>query len=263
MKVDALREQVERDRREGLRPWLVIASAGTTDLGAIDPLDGIGDLCQKENLWFHIDGAYGAFFVMTEEGREKLKGIEKSDSLVMDPHKGLFLPYGLGVLLVRDRKYLHESFYYHANYMQDAVEVDGEVSPAEVSPELTTHFRALRMWLPLKLCGTEPFAAGLEEKLLLARYFHEELGKVPGFEVGPVPELSVVTYRYVPESGDPNRFNEALLKAVLEDGRVFLSSTIIDGKFTLRLAVLAFRTHLEMVDLTLQILKEKAAALSL
>ena len=262
MDLDALRQQVELDRKEGLRPWLVIASAGTTDLGAIDPLDGIGELCRKEKLWFHIDGAYGAFFVMTEEGREKLKGIEKSDSLVMDPHKGLFLPYGIGVLLMRDRKHLHESFYYHANYMQDAVEVDGEVSPAEVSPELTTHFRALRMWLPLKLCGTEPFAAGLEEKLLLARYFHEELGKVPGFEVGPVPELSVVTYRYVPKEGDVNRLNEALLQAVLEDGRVFLSSTIIDGKFTLRLAVLAFRTHLETVDLTLQILKEKAAALS-
>jgi glutamate/tyrosine decarboxylase-like PLP-dependent enzyme len=146
--------------------------------------------------------------------------------------------------------------------MQDAVEVDDEISPAEVSPELTTHFRALRMWLPLKLCGTDAFVAGLDEKLLLARYFHEQIGKIPRFEVGPTPELSVVTYRYVPETGDPNRFNEALLKAVVRDGRVFLSSTMLDGKFTLRLAVLAFRSHLETIDLALQVLKEKVAELS-
>lgn len=262
MNVDALRDQVQQDRREGLYPWLVIASAGTTDVGAIDPLDEIGDLCQENRIWFHIDGAYGAFFVLTEEGRAKLGGIEKSDSLVMDPHKGLFLPYGLGVLLVRDRDKLRDSFHYHANYMQDAVEVDDEISPAEVSPELTTHFRALRMWLPLKLCGTDAFVAGLDEKLLLARYFHEQIGKIPRFEVGPTPELSVVTYRYVPETGDPNRFNEALLKAVVRDGRVFLSSTMLDGKFTLRLAVLAFRSHLETIDLALQVLKEKVAELS-
>ena len=117
------------------------------------------------------------------------------------------------------------------------------------------------MWLPLKLFGVAPFRAAIEEKLLLARYFHAEIGRLPGFEAGKYPDLSIVTYRYVPKKGDANQFNERLVKEVHKDGRVFLSSTMIDGKFVLRLAVLSFRSHLRTIDLTLEILKEKAKLL--
>lgn len=254
----ALKEQIVKDKSAGLSPWLVIASAGTTDQGAIDPLDELSEIAISNRMWFHVDAAYGGFFILTKGGKELLKGIEKSDSVVMDPHKGMFLPYGLGVALVKDNKPIRAAHNYQANYMQDAKTSIDEFSPADLSPELTKHFRGLRMWLPLKIHGIKPFRACLEEKLLLARYFHAKIQEL-GFEVGPYPQLSVVTYRYIPEdrSIDPDQFNEKLVKAVQKDGRVFISSTLIDGKFTLRLAILSFRTHLSTVDLALQILREK------
>jgi glutamate/tyrosine decarboxylase-like PLP-dependent enzyme len=166
-----LEEQISTDRASGLNPFLVIASAGTTDVGAIDPLQEIGFIAKKYGLWYHVDAAYGGFFVLTKEGKRKLKGIELSDSVVIDPHKGLFLPYGLGVALVKNALDLRTSHKYQANYMQDAVSDTEELSPADLSPELTKHFRGMRLWLPLKLHGVKPFRACLEEKLLLAKYF--------------------------------------------------------------------------------------------
>jgi aromatic-L-amino-acid/L-tryptophan decarboxylase len=251
-----LERQIIVDKKQKLNPFLLIASAGTTDVGAIDPLQEIGRIAKRQGLWYHVDAAYGGFFILTKEGKKKLRGIEASDSVVIDPHKGLFLPYGLGVVLVKDRSKLLASHYYSANYMQDAKDASEEPSPAELSPELTKHFRGMRLWLPLKLLGIRPFRACLEEKLLLAKYFYKEIRKL-GFETGPEPELSVVTYRYVPKKGDANKFNKRLLEEVLRDGRVFISSTMLNGKFTLRFACLAFRTHLNTVDLLLQILKKK------
>jgi glutamate/tyrosine decarboxylase-like PLP-dependent enzyme len=255
-----LEKQVAQDREDGLNPFLVIASAGTTDVGAVDPLEQIAGIAERHGLWYHIDAAYGGFFALTAEGKQKLPGIERSDSLVMDPHKGLFLPYGLGVVLVKDRSRLRESHNYQANYMQDAVESRDEPSPADLSPELTKHFRGLRLWLPLKLHGTAPFRACLEEKLLLAKYFYAEIKKL-GFECEVEPELSVVVYRYTPKKGDANEFNKRLLDEVVADGRVFISSTTLNGKFTLRFACLAFRTHLKTVDTLLSVLKQKVEEL--
>ena len=257
IKPASLAEAIEKDKQDGLRPWLVIASAGTTDTGAIDPLDPIADLCDENELWFHVDGAYGAFFMLCEETRGKLKGIERSHSVVMDPHKGLFLPYGSGVVIVRDRRPMLQAHAYQANYMQDTLSFDEELSPADLSPELTKHFRGLRLWLPLKLHGLGPFRACLQEKLLLARYFRAQLATIPNMERGPEPELSVVTFRYLPSEGDPNSFNAALVEAVRTDGRVFLSSTLLDGKFIIRFAALSFRTHRSTVDLCLDILRKK------
>lgn len=255
-----LQKLISLDRQNKMNPFLVIASAGTTDTGAVDPLEEIGSVAKKNNLWYHVDAAYGGFFILTHEGKTKLKGIEQADSLVIDPHKGLFLPYGLGVILVKDVKHLQKSHYYRAQYLQDALEGADELSPADLSPELTKHFRGLRLWLPLKLIGVKPFRACLEEKLLLAKYFHAEVKKL-GFETGSEPELSVCTYRWIPKKGDANGFNKKLLEEVISDGRIFISSTMIDGKFTLRLACLAFRTHLKQINLLLNILKQKVKML--
>ncbi|HEY2865891.1 MAG TPA: aminotransferase class V-fold PLP-dependent enzyme [Pyrinomonadaceae bacterium] len=248
-----LERMINEDRAAGLNPFLVVASTGTTDVGSIDPLPEIGEIAKRHDLWYHIDAAYGGFFILTDEGREKLQGLELSDSLIIDPHKGLFLPYGLGVVLVKNVEDLKRSFRFDANYMQDAFVGPDELSPAELSPELTKHFRGLRLWLPLKLHGIAPFRACLEEKLLLAKYFHGEVQKL-GFVSGLEPELSVVVYRYEPKSGDADAFNKNILEAVVADGRVFISSTVLNGKYTLRFACLAFRTHLSTVDLLLEIL---------
>ena len=258
---DDLERQILKDKEAGLNPFLVVASAGTTDVGAIDPLAEIGEIAKRHDLWYHIDAAYGGFFILTDEGREKFKGIETSDSLIIDPHKGLFLPYGLGVVLVKNVEDLKRSFSFDAHYMQDAFVGPDEVSPAEISPELTKHFRGLRLWLPLKLLGVAPFRACLEEKLLLAKYFHQEVQKL-GFVSDLEPELSVVTYRYVPKSGDANEFNKKLLEAVVADGRVFISSTMLNGRYTLRFACLAFRTHLKIVDTLLEVLAQNMSELS-
>jgi len=259
----ALAETIRADREQGLRPWLVIAAAGTTDTGAVDPLAELGAVARREGCWFHVDAAYGGFFLLTDDGRRRLGGIELSDSTVLDPHKGLFLPYGSGIVLVRDGGALARAHDAHGQYMQDAVQEPGELSPAEVSPELTRHFRALRMWLPLVLLGTEPFRAALEEKLLLAQYFHREVGAL-GFEVGPTPDLTVVTFRWAPAGislAEANRLNSALVEGVRRDGRVFLSSTTLDGRFTIRLVALSFRTHRRTIELALTVLREQLAIL--
>ena len=255
MDVPVLQELILKDKAAGLRPWLIIASAGTTDAGAVDPIDVIAEVAKQEDLWLHVDAAYGGFFLLCAEGRLVLKGLDKAHSIVLDPHKGLFLPYGSGAVLVRDEEWLAQSQAYQADYMQDARVASGHYSPADLSLELTRPFRGLRFWLPLKLFGLAPFRAALAEKIWLARYFHEQLEKTPGWETGPYPELSVVTYRYVPEHGDADRFNRQLVAAVQADGKVFISSTLIDGKFFLRLAVLHFRTHLLHVDYLLGLLK--------
>jgi aromatic-L-amino-acid decarboxylase len=255
MDVNELRKRIQKDVAEGKKPFLLIGSAGTTDVGAVDPLNDLADIAEEFNLWFHVDGAYGGFFMLTEQGKEKMKGIERSDSLVIDPHKGLFLSYGLGVVLIKNVQAQQDAHYYQANYMQDALNETAELSPADLSPELSKHFRGLRLWMPLQLFGLAPFKAGLEEKLMLTQYFYQEIQKL-GFEVGPFPELSVMIYRYVPTEGDPNDFNAKLIQHVHQDGRVFLSSTTIDGVYWLRIAILAFRTHLKTVDLCLRVLKE-------
>jgi glutamate/tyrosine decarboxylase-like PLP-dependent enzyme len=261
MDAGALDRLVTADTRAGLRPWLVIASAGTTDAGAVDPLPAIADVADRCGLWCHVDGAYGAFFALCDDGRRVLAGMDRSDSIIMDPHKGLFLPYGSGAVLVKDEAALVAAHRYSAHYMQDAAELRDELSPADLSPELSKPFRGLRLWLPLKLCGLAPFRAALEEKMLLARYFHQKIQEIPGFEVGPAPELSVVVFRFVPETGDADAFNQRLVHEIHKDGRVFMSSSVIDGRFVLRLAVLSFRTHLDTIDLALEVLREKVTAL--
>jgi glutamate/tyrosine decarboxylase-like PLP-dependent enzyme len=263
MRPEALADAIAADRARGLKPWLVVASAGTTDTGAVDPLDAIATIARQERCWFHVDAAYGGFFLLTQYGRTLLRGIERSDSAVLDPHKGLFLPYGSGVLVVRDAQPLLASHDYSGNYMQDALRDPGEISPADVSPELSKHFRGLRMWLPLMLVGTGPFRAALEEKLLLARYFHGEIQRA-GYEAGPEPDLSIVTYRWAPPGASLERINamnQAIVDGARRDGRVFLSSTMLDGRFTLRLAALAVRTHRRTIDLAVRVLREQAEAL--
>ena len=255
MDVTALKEAIYDDRAAGLNPWLVVAAAGTTNTGSVDPLPEIGQMAADNGLWFHVDGAYGAFFILCPEGKEALSGMDRSDSLVMDPHKTLFLPYGTGAVLVKDGAQLYASQNYAADYMQDIPEDLSELSPTELSPELTKHFRGFRLWLPLKLFGLAPFRAALSEKILLARYFHKQISQVDGFVAGPVPDLSVVTYRYIPKRGDPDTFNRRLVEVIQDDGRIFISSTKVDGSFVLWFVISSFRTHLDDIDSALNVLK--------
>ncbi len=156
MRADALAEAVEADIAAGLRPWLVVATAGTTDTGAVDPLADVADVVDAHDLWLQVDAAYGGFFVLTEHGRRLLAGIERSRSVIMDPHKGLFLPYGSGALIVRDEAQLAEAHRYSATYLRDAREEGGVFSPSDLSVELSRPFRGPRLWLPAQ--GVRPRA---------------------------------------------------------------------------------------------------------
>jgi glutamate/tyrosine decarboxylase-like PLP-dependent enzyme len=248
MALPALEAALEQDRAAGVRPWLVVASAGTVDTGAVDPLEKIADLCRRYGAWFHVDGAYGGLFALCDEGREILKGIEQADSVALDPHKALFLPYGTGAVLVREGQLLADAFSASADYIRPLGESEVGPSPADLSPELTRHFRAMRLWLPLQIAGVAAFRAAQEEKLALARYLHARLQQLDNIDPGPAPQLSVVAFRYLPGHGDADDFNEKLLRHIQEEGRVMLSGTRVNGRATLRCAILSFRTHIEDVD---------------
>jgi len=250
----ALATQVAQDRNAGLRPFFVAATAGTTNTGALDPVPAIADLCEAEGLWLHVDGAYGGFFRGVPGGQDLLPGLERADSLVLDPHKSLFLPYGTGCLLVRERGLLQEAHSSSADYLQD---LDASAyNFAEMSPELTREARGLRVWAAIDFYGAAALRDALREKLELARWLHDELATLDGIEMVDNPQLSVVCFRFRPASGDMDTFNEALHNRINARQRVFLSSTRLDDRFTLRVCLLHFRTGGEQAALALTEISE-------
>ena len=261
MDPSALDAAIAQDVADGVRPWIVVASAGTIDTGSVDPLADIAKVCERHEVWLHVDGAYGGLFALCDEGKSKLAGIERADSVALDPHKTLFLPYGTGAVLVRDGQLLQSAFTATAAYIAPLGESEVGPSPADLSPELTRHFRALRLWLPLQMAGVAAFRAAQQEKLALARYFHARLPELPGFDPGPPPDLSVVAFRYQPDGADADAASEQLLQHLLKEGRVMLSGTRIDGSFHIRCAILSFRTHVEHVDEVIEALRRGAKAL--
>ena len=234
---------IEADLRAGFKPFFLVGNAGTTNTGAVDPMVELAEVARRRGLWYHIDAAYGGFFRLCDEGRRRLAGIELSDSIVLDPHKGLFVPYGSGSLLVKDGELLRKAHTMSAEYLQDVATPDGEISPADYSPELSRSYRGLRVWLPLKLYGVRAFRANLEEKLAVASWLYERFRSEPGCECLGKPDLSIVAYRFRPPRGDADDFNRRLLAVVNAGRKLFISSTVVDGKFILRACVLSFRTH--------------------
>jgi len=260
---DMIEEAVRDDERAGLRPFLLVGNAGTTNTGAVDPLVGLADVAQRHGLWYHIDAAYGGFFNLCDEGKRRLEGIELSDSAVLDPHKGLFLPYGSGCLLVKDGELLRRAHMMSAEYLQDIGTPEGEMSPAEYSPELSRAYRGLRIWLPLKLYGVRAFRENLEEKLRLAGWLFNKFLEEPGFECISAPDLSVVAYRLIPESGDADEFNRRLLRNINRSRKLFISSTTLRGRFVLRACVLSFRTHQAEVEEAFETITAEAKRLAM
>ncbi len=252
---DALAERVAQDRRLGLEPFLVVASAGTTNTGAIDPLQELAEFCRHQELWLHVDGAYGAFFMLTEHGRKLMRGIDETDSITLDPHKGLFLPYGTGGLLVRDGAALERAHSVHGTYMPPMQEDERLVDFCEISPELSRSFRGLRVWLPLKLHGVGPFRSNLEEKLRLARWAADQLATMPDIELIAEPQLTVTAFRFRPDAlpeSDLNDLNQRLMQAINQRKRVYLTHTWLNGRFVIRICVLSFRTHQDRMEACLQ-----------
>ena len=240
MDLNGLRETVSEDRMRGRKPFMVVGSAGTINTGAIDPLDDLATIAREEHLWFHIDGAYGGFFQLTQRGRKRLQGIERADSITLDPHKGLFLPYGTGCLLVRDGEALRDAHEVHAHYLPRPSDDPGLPDFSSFSPELTRDFRGLRLWLPLHLHGVDAFVRALDEKLDLAAFVYDELSGIPSLDLPWSPELSLVAFR--PANGT-DEDTEALLDLVNSSGRMWLSSAPFRGHTYLRMCILSHRSH--------------------
>ncbi len=259
MDPSALRSMVRADRDAGMRPFLVAPSAGTTNTGAIDPLDDIADVAADEELWMHVDGAYGGFFQLTERGRRWFSGIERSDSVTLDPHKGLFLPYGTGGLVVRDGTALRDAHFEGAAYLQDLPPTGELPNYSEYSAELSRDWRGLRVWLPLSVHGVGAFRGALDEKLDLALYLADALEADPNVDVVWRPQLTTVPFRL---AGGGVESQRELLARINASKRVFLSSTMIHGDYVLRACIVSHRTHKDRIDECIEIVGRAAAELS-
>ena len=255
---ERLEAAVREDQARGLRPFLVVANVGTTNTGAVDPLPDILEIAGRHDLWVHADAAYGGFFRLVPGGEALMPGVERCDSITLDPHKGLFLPYGTGCLLVRDPEALRRAHQGAADYLQDVAASLGQVNFTDISPELSRDFRGLRVWLPIQLHGLGAFREQLREKLELTRWAWRELKEDPLFEMLDDPQLSIVAFASRSRRGDPNAVGAEILRRVNERRRVFLSSTTIRGRYVLRICVLSFRTHADRMRDAVIGLKEEA-----
>ncbi len=262
LRPDRLEAAISSDRAQGRRPFLVVANVGTTNTGAIDPLPEILDVARRHDLWVHADAAYGGFFRLVPGWAARMPGVERCDSITLDPHKGLFLPYGTGCLLVRDPETLLRVHRGEAGYLQDVGAAEGTPNFTDLSPELSRDFRGLRLWLPIQLHGLRAFREQIQEKLDLALWAYRELKDDPHFEMLDEPQLSIVAFTARPPAGDPNAFGETILRRVNARRRVFLSSSTIGGRYVLRLCVLSFRTHADRVRDAVSALKEEARRLA-
>jgi aromatic-L-amino-acid decarboxylase len=262
----ALLAAIEADRRAGRVPLAVVASAGSTAVGAIDPLDALADLCEAQQLWLHVDGAYGGCFVLTERGRDALRGIARADSIALDPHKGLFLPYGTGCLLVRRREHLRAAFSVASDYLPPPSEDADRWDFADLGPELSRPARGLRLWLPLKMHGVGAFRDTLDEKLDLARYAARAVREMDGVRMVTGPALSLFTFRVEPAGTDPDTWdglNKRILARVNARQRVFLTGATVPEEggrhFVIRVCVLSFRTHQDRIDVMISDLRDAIA----
>ncbi len=262
VRVNAVVEAIARDRAAGMQPFLVAGSAGTVATGAVDDLAALADIAEREKLWFHVDGAYGAFFVMTDRGRTAMRGIERADSIVLDPHKTLFQPYGTGSLIVRDARTLRRAHSMHAEYLPQFQQDEDFVDFCEISPELSRDFRGLRVWLPLKMFGVDVFRQQLDEKLDLTRWATEELRRIDGIEIVAEPQLSIVAFRLVKAGADLNALNRDLIERINARKRVMLTGTILEGRFVIRICVVSFRTHLDRMQMALEDIRAAVGELS-
>ena len=263
VRIDLLAAAIADDRANGFRPFMLCGSAGTTATGAVDDLAALARLSREQSLWFHVDGAYGAFFMLTARGRAAMQGISEADSIILDPHKTLFLPFGTGALIVRDETVLRRAYSMHADYLpqfQEGVEL---IDFCEISPELSRDFRGLRVWLPLKLFGIEPFREQLEEKLDLAEWAAAELHKIEGIQVVAEPQLSIVAFRLVREGADLDALNRDLIARINARQHVMLTGAVVDGQFVIRICVVSHRTHMDRMRMCLEDIRAAVASMQI
>ena len=268
LRTDLLVEMIEKDKVAGLCPFLLVANAGTANTGAVDNLSQTAEIAKKYNMWFHIDAAYGGFFMLTKQGQILMQGIEHADSLVLDPHKSLFMPYGTGTLLVKNKTKLLNAFNFTGTYLPPTQE---QADPLlddimYLSQEVSREFRGFRIWLPLKMIGINAFREQLEEKLKLTQWAVKQLQQISNIRIITQPQLSIVAFKLEPvkdfevSGEDLDQINKTFLDAINRRGNIFLSpfksKEGLIGKFALRIAILSHRTTHKHIQQGIQDIRE-------
>jgi aromatic-L-amino-acid/L-tryptophan decarboxylase len=256
-----LREAIGRDRQKGFTPFAIVSSAGTTNTGAVDPLNALADLCVAEGLWHHVDGAYGAFFNLCEETKPALQGLSRADSLTLDPHKGMFLPYGTGALLVRDGAALRAAHEATADYLPQMPHPEDFYDPSQHGPELSRGFPGLRVWLCVKLFGAAAFRSAICEKRRLTMDAYRRIAALPHVVIDAPPELSLFAF-HLTWPGATRAHEDEVTRELMEQttarGRVMVTGATARGRYLGRVCVLSFRTHQDRID---ALVEDMAAAI--
>ena len=264
MRVDLLASRIEADVREGLRPFCVVGSAGTVNTGAVDPLTEIATIASEFGLWFHVDGAYGAPGVLDQRKRDLFAGLERADSVSLDPHKWLYVPVDAGCLLFRDAGAAMTAFSTEdADYIKTHGYSDEEAFAFwDYGVELSRRFRALKVWLTLQYYGTRRIAEAISEDISLAAYLGELVSNADDFELLAPVELSICCFRYVPIAGmsdaDLNQLNERIMALVQKGGRAYVSNATVNGRFALRACITNFRTTKADIEATVEAIRDAA-----
>ena len=264
LRVDLLRQRISADLREGLRPFCVVASAGTVNTGAVDPLADIADVAREFDLWFHVDGAYGAPGVLDERKRHLFAGLERADSVSLDPHKWLYVPVDAGCLLFRDDAAAKAAFNTEdADYIKTHGYTDEEAFAFwDYGVELSRRFRALKVWMTLQYYGRRRIAEAIGGDISLAAYLGEIVNDAADFELLAPVELSICCFRYVPSrtmtDAELDRLNEGIMERVQKGGRAYLSNATVNGRFALRACITNFRTTKRDIEETVAAVREAA-----
>jgi glutamate/tyrosine decarboxylase-like PLP-dependent enzyme len=261
MPMEALRRQIAADRHQGLVPFCVVANAGTTNAGAVDPLHEIADFCAAEGLWMHVDGAYGGSAALSPSGRRALDGMNRADSLSIDPHKWMFQPYEIGCALVRNRAHLKDTFRVSAEYLKIMEESAEQPNFSDYGVQLTRGFRALKLWMSLKAFGVNAFREAIEGGIRLAEVTEARLRQNPRWEIVTPACLGIVTFRYRAEGLDGaelDALNARISSELILSGKAMLSPTVLSGRLVLRMCTINPRTTTDDVELTVAAMEEIA-----
>ena len=253
--VRELERAIEKDRAAGQRPFCVISSAGTTNTGAVDPLGELSRLSKDQGLWLHVDGAYGAAAVICDRGRQLLAGLELADSLSLDPHKWLFQPFEIGCVLVRELAHLRNTFLILPEYLKDTHQYSAEFNFTDHGLQLTRGFRALKLWMSIKVFGMAAFRAAVERGFALAEFTEARLRKMPGWEIVTPAQMGIVCFRY---TGADDTAHLRLVQTILQDGFALITSTVLQGRTVLRTCTINPRTTERDIEQTLERLDKLA-----
>lgn len=261
--INKLKNAIARDKLEGLQPFCLVASSGTTNTGTIDPLDELACICKIEDIWLHVDGAFGAAAILSKNGKKILKGVEKADSLTIDPHKWLFQPYEIGCLLVQNHKWLKGTFSEKATYLRDIEGNESEINFYDHGIELTRNFRALKFYMSVKTFGLKAFRKAIDYNIKLAERVEAELRQSTTWEVVSPATLAIINFRYHPvgqkfTDRKLDQINQKISAKVLASKEALLVTTMLQGQVVLRMCLINPRTTMEHIKSTLELCEKFA-----